>query len=849
MILRARRQGARMGRVGSAVAALAIATALSTMVVSVPASAQGTLNDSIASRAAGEGEERLLLEARELVYDNDSNTVTAVGDVEMYYGGRSLQADRVIYDQNTSRVFAEGNARLVDADGTVATGDRFELSDDFRNGFIDSLRVEQTMVDQGRVTRGRFSAPRAERIDGEQTIFQRGTYTACDTCEKDPTRPPLWQVRAARVIHDNESRTIYYEDASLEFLGVPLAYIPYFWSPDPTVKRKTGFLTPTFAYTEALGAGVTIPFFWATGDSHDVTFRPTVYHRQGLLADVEWRQRLLTGSYSIRATGIFQQDRTAFLAPPSGAGDRNFRGSIETQGRFAINPRWNWGWDVTAVTDKWYIENYRIRSANLTTSYVRDAISTVYLTGRGDRSWFDLRGYYFKGLTSTDFQKQQPLVHPVLDYNKRVDGPAALGGEVSIDVNVTSLSREASQFQPINPLNPLTSATFGGVYATCAPGAFNAADCLVPGVAGTTSRASAQVSWRRRFIDDLGQVWTPFAYARVDGVWFSPKTSGFDNAQIPNFIGASSDRFHGRATPAIGLEYRFPLVASAGRYGVQMIEPIAQIIARPNEPRIGRLPNEDSQSLVFDDSNLFDWDRFAGWDRVEGGVRANYGLQYTLAGNDGLYANAMVGQSVQLAGRNSYRPGDLVNVGRDSGLESRLSDYVARVQFQAPSGFGMLARGRFDRSDFNLKRLEATAYGRIGRVSAGATYAVFAAQPELGYPTRREGLSTNARLELSEHWFATGSVQFDLSRYLEDRQRIGAASGSTRFAVASMGVGFGYQDECTTFTVSYISAPKDGAYGSSEQNRTIMFQLELRTLGEVGVAQTVGAGQGGGLFQ
>lgn len=848
MILRARRQGATMGRVSEAVAALAVATALSTMVVAVPAHAQGTLNDSIAARASVQGQERLLLEARELVYDNDRNTVTAIGDVEMYYGGRSLQADRVIYDQNTGRVFAEGNARLVDADGTVATGDRFELTDDFRSGFIDSLRVEQTIVDQGRPTRARFSAPRAERVEGEQTIFQRGTYTACDACEKDPTKPPLWQVRAARVIHDNQSRTIYYEDASLEFLGVPIAYVPYFWSPDPTVKRKTGFLTPTFVFSEPLGFGVTLPFFWATGDSHDLTLRPTVLHRQGVLADVEWRQRLLTGAYSIRATGIFQQDRRAFLRPPSGAGDRNFRGSIETQGRFEINPRWRWGWDVTAVTDKWYIENYRIRSANLTTSYVRDAISTVYLTGRGDRSWFDMRGYYFKGLTSTDFQKQQPLVHPVLDYNKRIDGPGGLGGEVAFDFNLTSLSREASQFQPIDPRDPRTTTTFGGVYTTCAAGAFNSADCLVPGVAGTTSRVSAQVSWRRRMIDDLGQVWTPFAYARLDGVWFSPKTSGFDNARIPNFIGASSDRFHGRATPAVGLEYRFPLVASAGRFGTQMIEPIAQIVARPNEPRIGRLPNEDSQSFVFDDSNLFDWDRFAGWDRVEGGVRANYGVQYTLAGHDGFYANAMIGQSVQVAGRNSYRPGDLVNVGRDSGLESRLSDYVARLQVQASPHFGAFARGRFDRNKLNLKRLETTAYGRVGPVTASATYAIFAAQPELGYPNRREGLSTAARVELSEHWFASGSMQFDLSRYLEDRQRVGGAGGSTRFAIASMGLGFGYEDECTTFTVTYSSAPKDSSFGAREQNRTIMFQLELRTLGEVGVSQAVGTSQNG-LFQ
>ena len=65
---------------------------------------------------------------------------------------------------------------------------------------------------------------------------------------------------------------------------------------------------------------------------------------------------------------------------------------------------------------------------------------------------------------------------------------------------------------------------------------------------------------------------------------------------------------HGRPAPFGGL-------------GVHTLEPIAQVIARPSETRIGRLPNEDAQSLVFDDTSLFEWDKFSGFDRAEGGVR------------------------------------------------------------------------------------------------------------------------------------------------------------------------------------------------------------------------------------
>ena len=215
------RLGARMKAV-STIAGMAIATALMIAVGPGSACAQ-TLNDALAAKARPQGKDRLLVEAKELVYNNDKNTIEARGDVELNFQGRTLQADRVIYDRSTGRVHAEGNARITEPNGTVTTGSRFELSDDFKNGFIDSLRVTQTTTDRGRPVTARFTAPRAERTGGETTVFERGTYTVCEPCQNDPERPPLWQVKAARIIHDNTERTIYYEDASVEFAGIPVA--------------------------------------------------------------------------------------------------------------------------------------------------------------------------------------------------------------------------------------------------------------------------------------------------------------------------------------------------------------------------------------------------------------------------------------------------------------------------------------------------------------------------------------------------------------------------------------------------------------------------------------------------
>lgn len=835
------------------VAISAIATVLYCAASSDFASAQGTLNDLVSSKAGAQNgeQDRLFVEARELIYNNDKNTITASGNVELHYQGRTLQADRVTYDRNTGRVHAEGNARLTDSGGTVMTGQRFELTDDFKTGFIDSLRLEQKTVENGQPVLGRFSSPRAERIDGETTVFNRGIYTACDSCEKDPSRPPLWQVKAARIIHNNSGRTIYYENATLEFAGIPVAYLPYFWSPDPTVKRKTGFLAPRYVYSKSLGFGAQIPFFWNLAPNYDITFRSVIMSKQGFLAQAEWRHKLETSTYSIRASGIFQQEKSEFSQPPYGAGDRDFRGSLETIGQFHINQNWKWGWNATLVTDKWFLDNYRVRSQNLSDLFFREATSTVYLRGNGDRSFFDIRGYYFQGLSSYDWQKQQPVVHPVMDYNKRMNGPGGIGGELTVDMNITSLTRAEAEYQQIP--TQVTKMP-NGLFNTCA--VFEKGKCIVRGVAGTNTRASATVSWRRDFIDDFGQVWTPFTSLRGDAFFMQPDTTGYQNAYLNDFW-RSDEAFAGRLMPGVGLEYRFPFVADFGSYGKQTLEPIVQIVARPNETHIGKLPNEDAQSLMFDDTTIFEWNKFSGYDRVEGGVRANVGAQYSITADNGGFANVLFGQSFQVAGRNSFKVADLTNTGLDSGLDDSRSDFVARAQYVPNNNYSLITRGRFDRDDFSLNRFETgmTAnFNPVLPVSASVLFARYAAQPEIGYGYRRIGVVGSATWNITPNWFINGSAVVDLDR--KDRERAiyeanyainpGTAVyyKKNNIAIYTLSLGFGYNDECTTFSMSYIMSPRDlsSTTGLTERNQTVMLRLELRSLGAVAVRQNIDSG-------
>ena len=134
--------------------------------------------------------------------------------------------------------------------------------------------------------------------------------------------------------------------------------------------------------------------------------------------------------------------------------------------------------------------------------------------------------------------------------------------------------------------------------------------------------------------------------------------------------------------PTVGLEYRYPFI-NVQPWGTTTIEPIAQVIARPNEPYAGKLPNEDAQSMTFDTTNLFSVDKFSGYDRVEGGGRANVGVQTTTQFDRGGSVNALFGQSYQLFGLNSFAVHDMTNTALDCGLDKPVSDYVGQHQLSA----------------------------------------------------------------------------------------------------------------------------------------------------------------------
>ena len=741
---------------------------------------------------------QMLVQATEVDYDYNNSRVSAVGNVQMFYNGTSVEADKVIYDQKTKRLHAEGNIRMTDVDGKITYANILDLSDDYRDGFVDSLHVDTADAT-------RMAATRADRSDGNYTVFENGVYTACAPCKDDPKKPPLWQVKGARIIHDQTDKMLYFENAQLEFFGVPIAYLPYASAPDPTVKKKTGFLMPEIKANPTYGYGIETPFFWDIAPDYDATFSPRFTTQQGVLFQAEFRQRLLSGSYQIRAYGIDQQDPSAYAGQP---GDRQFRGGVESKGQFALNDKWVWGWEGVALSDYMMMSDYSLSlykdplAAFL--ALPTEAVSQLYLTGVGNRSYFDARAIYFLSLSGN--QSQVPVVAPVIDYSNVVNH-SVLGGEFSYKGNFTSLTRDTAAFDAITA----TALANGSCLATSADPARNItpANCLLRGMPGTYTRATGEVDWRRSFTDSAGEIWTPFASVRVDAI----DTSVANQPGVSNFLQTGETQAL-RVMPTVGLEYRYPFI-NVQPWGTTTIEPIVQVIARPNEPNAGKLPNEDAQSMTFDTSNLFSVDKFSGYDREEGGGRANVGVQTTTQFDRGGSVTAVFGQSYQLFGMNSFAVADVTNTALDSGLDKPASDYVASINYSPNRTYTFSTRARFDEATGSVERFEAEGRANYDRFSVSLLYGDYAPQPEIGYLTRREGILGTANIKLASNWVLTGAARWDL-----------ILNELNQYAI-----GVGYVDDCFILGVNYVTSFSYATASSPPiLDHVFMLQLGLRTI-------------------
>ena len=688
----------------------------------------------------------------------------------------TFTADSVEYDRDRGLVTARGKVeawqgeRLLRAEEftydrntgvATARGNVQLLEPDGQVLFADSVELRDRFRD-GVLTgvrallaaNGRLAANGAQRTGGTVNELSRAVYSSCDVCPDDPV--PLWQLQARRAVQDKNEERITYRDATLRLGGVPTFYTPYFSHPDPSSPRASGFLFPSFGVTRFLGGFVETPYFWAIDDSSDLTVVPMFSTRQYPNLGLEYRKVFNFGQITADASIGSLEGKD--IKDNSGGG-QEIAGHIFARGRFTLDENWRAGFDLNRATNELYLRTFRYE-------YRRVLTSQAFVEGFwGTEGYARFDSRVYQGLRPTDDTRLIPFVLPNLYYEYAPRQPV-LGGLVTADVGALGIFRD---------------------------------------VGSGTRRLASRVTWTRPEIGPIGDVWT----FRVQGDALG--YSAYGQQEPPSLLpGANGSRAVGNIRAAV--DWRMPLVRSAGAWGSQTIEPRVQFVTGPQTGPQRRVPNEDSIDFEFTDANLFALNRFTGRDRQEGGSRVDYALRAAWDFPNGGQVEGLVGGSRRFTenGFNPY-PG--------SGLEGRQSDYVARLRVMPVPWFETIGRVRVDDQNLTERRLvDTVANLSLGPVTLSAGYLWSPPLPYLQPSRVRDEVGAGFTARIGANWRVGVSGKYDLGL---DRP------------VLMQGV-VGYEDECFILEGRFIKrfAEDPATQNLYPANTVVLFRVGFKTLGD-----------------
>ncbi|MGB3165922.1 MAG: LPS assembly protein LptD [Alteraurantiacibacter sp.] len=510
------------------------------------------------------GDRQIGFEASTLQYDQDTDTITASGDVILRSGDQSVRADSVFWNRLTGAIVAEGSVRVVDEDGNQLFTDRVVLTDELEAGAMSNLLIA---FRQG----GRLAAEQARRTEDGDIAVDRAAYTGCPVVDADGCdRSPSWRITAERVYYDSEQGSIRFADAYLELFGARILPLPGL-----TIRADggpaSGFFVPDIGITASNGLELSESYYWRLAENRDLTATGYVYTGAAPMVSAQYRH--LTGNGAFQATGYATYSSRIPLNAAEQTSETSLRGYIFTNGRFQLDPNWTASGSIRLASDRTFLRRYEISR--------EDRIrSTLELERIDDNSYLSIAGWATQALLVSTPQGQVPLALPLIDGRYRLDDPI-LGGQVELQANTLAITRSEGQ---------------------------------------DTQRAFARAQWDLRRITPFGQELTLTGLLRGD-VYHSD-----DNLLTRTASYRGQPGWQARGIAIAAADVKWPFIGEF-LGGTQILTPRVQVVAAPPIRNMD-IPNEDARAIDLEDSNLFALNRFPGYDRVEDGVRVTYGVDW-----------------------------------------------------------------------------------------------------------------------------------------------------------------------------------------------------------------------------
>ncbi|MDC3071388.1 hypothetical protein OA046_00140 [Candidatus Pelagibacter sp.] len=255
------------------------------------------------------------IEFGEIEFDQINLIITAKNNVKIYDNQKKiiLETDIMIYDRKIGVIESQSNSFIKDKFQNEIITDKFiydipknllklenaKLKDVQNNNFqidlafvdtnLNKLVGKDVLIDLNNTSFNPGNEPRLKgksiEYNNEITEINKGVFT---TCKKTGKCPP-WQLSAEKITHNKQKKVIEYKNAWLNLYDIPIVYFPKFFHPDPTIKRRSGFLIPSIQSSNK-NSFLNIPYFQVISDNKDFTFSPRFYNNEKILLQTEYRQ-------------------------------------------------------------------------------------------------------------------------------------------------------------------------------------------------------------------------------------------------------------------------------------------------------------------------------------------------------------------------------------------------------------------------------------------------------------------------------------------------------------------------------------------------------------------------------
>ncbi|MDP3372101.1 MAG: LPS assembly protein LptD [Candidatus Paracaedibacteraceae bacterium] len=675
------------------------------------------------------------LKADKIEYDAKGEILIATGHVYFSQktdkGIRTLKANRVVHNAKQDTVVAFGTERekvvCLDMTGDVIEADELTLTSDFKTGVIKTL----TLFTKEKAT---IHAAEGRRKDSIIAVMEDADYTPCKFCS---TKKPVWQLKATKVIHNKENKTIEYANARLEIKGFPVFYTPYFSHPDPTVKRKSGLLSPTFVQNNDLGYSVGMPVYYVVSDQKDMTVTPIMTTKQSGIIQAEYRERFRDGIFTIAGS----YTKTKNLPPPGplqSNGPRPAkpdRWNLALQSRVDISDNQRLKIDVKRASDMTYLQRY---STIRQSPFIQDNQSL-----RSNITWQHFSADGYADIQSMSFQtdapKTTPLILPKASYHYQITAPE-IGGTIAIEGGALALFRHQA----------------------------------VPGRYGSEMyRISNGVTWKRPWVSPYGQIITAQAQTRGDLYMMRRYYNSMETASASN---RQLEHRHVRLFPQGSLDWQWPFQKRMDLTN-WIIKPQAMIVSSPLNVNNRHIPNEDSLAFELDDTSMFLPNRFDGIDRVDAGTRAIAGVENELRFSQQRSIALFLGQSKRLDNQHLVRSG--------LGEDNATSDLLMRLKVKPASWFSSRYRMAVD------PNLNTIRYSELGATLGKPIFKVDGAYVFLNKRATLNSASLISQLNMQVSSEVTENWRVSIGQIRNLKRTSGSASLATYFSAT-------YDDECFT---------------------------------------------------